>query len=115
MPHAEERQPQRGWLPATLMLAALSGLVVGEEPEAIPPVWRAVDRIGPPKLYSPPGDRYRVGATDVANPAFYPIPRGPVTRDTYLDFLAELGLFGVVDTPAQGLAGPQRFMPVLVK
>ena len=115
MPHAEERQPQRGWLPATLMLAALSGLVVGEEPEAIPPVWRAVDRIGPPKLYSPPVDRYRFGATDVANPEFYPIPRGPVTRDTYLDFLAELGLFGVVDTPAQGLAGPQRFMPVLVK
>lgn len=115
LPKEVGRRMQRDGLAATLILVALCGPVLGAEPAAPPPDWHGVERVGPPKIFSPRVDRFRFGTTNVADPAFYPIPTGPVTRDTYLDFLEESGLFGVVDTPAQGLAGPQRFMPVLVK
>lgn len=74
-----------------------------------------VDRIGPPTIYSAQVDRFRFGATDVSNPAFYPIPNDAVTRETYLAWLDDNGLFQLVDTPKLGESGPQRYMPILVK
>ena len=74
-----------------------------------------VDRIGPPTIYSAQVDRFRFGATDVSNPAFYPIPNDAVTRETYLAWLDDNGLFPLVDTPKLGESGPQRYMPILVK
>lgn len=99
----------------TLLLAALCGAATGEEPKQTTPVWTGAERVGPPTLYSPPVDRFRFGATDVSNPAFYPIPQEPVTRDTCLKWLEEMELFDVAKTPNAGLWGPQNFMPVLVK
>lgn len=74
-----------------------------------------VDRIGPPTIYYPPVDRYRFGATDVNNPAFYPIPPEDVTRDTYWQWMEKMNLLDVVETPNLGLGGPRQFLPVLVK
>ncbi|MFZ9856514.1 MAG: hypothetical protein ACO3I0_15465 [Limisphaerales bacterium] len=71
-----------------------------------------------PTIYSPSVERYRFGAygpSVVSDPGFYPIPRDPVTRDTYLRWLEEMDLFRIVDRPKQGLAGPQQFLPVLVR
>lgn len=77
-----------------------------------------IERIGPPTLYSPSVERQRFGAYGpglVSDPAFYPIPQEPVTRETYLRWLEGMDLFRLADTPRLGLGGPQRFMPVLVK
>jgi len=77
-----------------------------------------VQRVGPPTVYSPSVERYRFGAYGpglISDPAFYPIPQDPVTRDTYLRWLEEMDLAKLADTPRQGLWGPQQFMPVLVK
>ena len=97
------------------LLAAMGGLAAGTEPAPPAAARLDIDRVGPPTLFSPLVDRHRFGATNVADPACYPIPDAPVTRETYLAFLEELDLFSVVETPALGLAGPQRFLPVLVQ
>jgi hypothetical protein len=78
-------------------------------------VHSAAERVGPPTLYSPPVDRFRFGGSDVTNPAFYPIPKEPVTRATYMQYLEEQELFDVAKSPKAGLGGPQNFVPVLVK
>ncbi|MBW7862840.1 MAG: hypothetical protein H3C30_00330 [Candidatus Hydrogenedentes bacterium] len=99
----------------TLALATLWTVAGGEEPADAAPPWDGVERVGPPTLYSPPVDRFRFGTPDVSNPAFYPIPQDPVTRDTYMKWMEEMELFDVAKTPNAGLGGPQNFMPVLVK
>jgi hypothetical protein len=65
-------------------------------------------------MYSSSAERYQFGAPDLVNPAFYPIPPEPVTRQTYWRWLEDFELFKLADTPDLGLWGPQRFMPVLV-
>ncbi|HOX40508.1 MAG TPA: hypothetical protein PL033_21220 [Candidatus Brocadiia bacterium] len=114
-------RPKRWGMPAGIALICLAIALplhaddLSETQKGAQTMWEKIDHIGPPTLYSPSVERYRFGATDVSNPAFYPIPREPVTRDTYLQWLEEMDLFKVADTPKLGLWGPQRFTPVLVK
>ena len=96
-------------------LATMCNFAAGEESLATSPVCVSAERLGPPTLYSPSVERYRFGEADVMNSAFYPIPQDPVTRETYLRWLEDMDLFKIADTPALGLGGPQRFMPVLVR
>lgn len=98
-----------------MVLASTCGIAAGEKPGDDTPDTSGVDRVGPPTIFSPPVDRFRFGGTDISNPSFYPIPQEPVTRDTYLQFLEEMDLFKIAETPKQGLSGPQQFLPVLVK
>ena len=62
----------------------------------------AVERIGPPTFFAPPVERYRLGAPDVNNPAFYPIPQTTVTRETYMAWIEQSGLLTHAKQP--GLA-----------
>jgi len=105
----------RSTLLLAIILAATCVARAGDQVTAIIPAVGSAVRLGPPTLYSPSVERYRFGTTDVSNPAFYPIPQEPVTRETYLRWLEEMDLFRIADTPELGLGGPQRFMPVLVK
>jgi hypothetical protein len=70
---------------------------------------------GPPVRYSLDVERYRFGTTDVSNPAFYPVFRNPVTRDSYLAVVEAMGPAELAANPKRGLDGPRVFMPVLVK
>jgi hypothetical protein len=57
-----------------------------------------LDRLAPPTIYSPSAEHYRFGAYGpslVSDASFYPIPQDPVTRETYVRFLDELGLFKI--------------------
>jgi len=77
-----------------------------------------IERLAPPAIYSPSAEHYRFGAYGpalVSDPDFYPIPQDPVTRETYVRFLDELGLFKIAENPKQGISGAQQFLPVLVK
>jgi len=109
-----------GWAVVLCLAAVLTAGVSepanaqAEARTAAPPI----ERIGPPTLYSPSVERYRFGDYSpglISDPAFYPIPQDPVTRDTYLRWLEEMDLARLADTPKQGLWGPAQFMPVLVK
>ena len=77
-----------------------------------------IQRLAPTAIYSPSAEHYRFGTygpTLVSDPDFYPIPQDSVTRESYLQFMDELGLFKVVENPKQGLEGPQQSLPILVK
>ena len=100
---------------SVVTMAAMCGIAAGDSPAETPSAYGGVERVGPPTMYGSSVERYRFGAADVTNPAFYPIPQEPVTRATYLRWLEEMDLFKVADTPALGLWGPQQCMPVLVK
>ncbi|MCA9264812.1 MAG: hypothetical protein KDA60_13225, partial [Planctomycetales bacterium] len=82
---------------------------IGTTPEPI------VERIGPPTFYAPPVERYRLGAPDLNNPAFYPIPTTSVTRDTYMAWIEQSGLLDHGRVPQLGLSGPTMLLPVLAK
>lgn len=74
-----------------------------------------VERIGPPTFYAPPVERYRVGAPDVNNPAYYPIPKTAVTRATYMAWLEQSGLLDYAKQPKLGVSGPTLLLPALAK
>ena len=75
----------------------------------------AVERIGPPTFFAPPVERYRLGAPDLDNPAFYPIPQTAVTRDTYMAWLEQSGLLKHAQQPKLGMSGPTLMLPALAK
>ena len=60
------------------------------DPEA--PAEYEVERVGPPTFYAPPIDRYQMGAPDVNDSGYYPIPKSPVTRATYMAWLEQSGI-----------------------
>jgi hypothetical protein len=93
----------------TLITASLA-VVGAAEPEGA-----LVERVGPPRFYAPPVERYRIGQPDVDNPAFYPIPKTPVTRATYLAWLEQSGMLEYVKQPERGLSGPTQLLPALAK
>jgi len=72
-------------------------------------------RLGPPTMFFADVERYRFSSMDVNNPAFYPIPRTPVTRDTYMKWLEECGMLDYVNHPRRGMSGPMQLLPVLAK
>ena len=79
------------------------------------PSWAEVQLHGAPTRYSVDVERYRFGAPDVHNLAFYPIPQDPVAHDTYLRCIEEMNPAEVARNPNRGMEGPKAFMPVLVK
>jgi hypothetical protein len=109
--------------PRTPLLAAvlLTTLSASAEPAAIVVTGesqapgRNVERIGPPTFYAPPIERYRVGAPDVNNPAYYPIPKTAVTRVTYMAWLEQSGLLDYAKQPRLGMSGPTLLLPSLAK
>ena len=99
-----------GALISAALIAASSLCVAAAEPE-----WSAVERVGPPRLYAPPVERYRLGPPDVNAPSFYPIPKTPVTRATYMAWLEQSGMLEYVKQPDRGPSGPTQLLPVLAK
>lgn len=74
-----------------------------------------VERIGPPRLYSPPIQRYQSTHPNVENPAYYPIPQTPVTRQTYMTWIENSGMLQYANQPQRGLSGPTQLLPSLAK
>ena len=103
----------------TTMIAAIACVCVltalAENEAKSEPDWQQVERIGPPRMYSPQVERYRFGHTNVNNPDFYPIPQAPVTRDTYMAWIEESGMLDYANQPKRGLGGPTQLLPVLAK
>ena len=79
------------------------------------PDWNDVERLGPPRLYSPQPERYRFGHVNINNPEFYPIPQTPVTRDIYMKWLEDSGMLDYLNQPKRGLGGPTQLLPCLAK
>ncbi|MFM9011204.1 MAG: hypothetical protein ACKON8_10125, partial [Planctomycetota bacterium] len=97
---------------AALLAATVSRPGAAEEQDRSLPA--VVD--GPPTRYAPDVEHYRFrGACDLADPAFYPVPRDPVTRDTYLRCIEAYDPAEIASRPDRGMDGPRVFMPVLVK
>jgi hypothetical protein len=67
--------------PLIFALIAMGRLGSAEPPD-VPTGRKDVEALGTPTPYSVDVERYRFGTTDVRNPASYPIPRHPVTRET---------------------------------
>ncbi len=99
-----------GVLISAALIAASSRCVATAEPE-----WSAVERVGPPRLYAPPVERYRLGPPDVNASTFYPIPKTPVTRATYMAWLEQSRMLEYVKQPNRGLSGPTQLLPALAK
>ena len=80
------------------------------------PPWAEAVLDGPPTRYAPDVEHYRFhGSCDLADPSFYPVPREPVTRETYLRCVEAQNPADIARTPNRGMDGPRVFMPVLVK
>lgn len=75
----------------------------------------AVERIGPPTYFAPPVERYRLGAPDVNNWAYYSIPTTEVTRDTYMAWIEQSGMLEYAQQPKLGMSGPTLLLPTLAK
>ena len=106
------------WATGLAALLPLQAEQPSQAPEATPRPEAEIERLAPPTIYSPSAEHFRFGTYGpalVSDPEFYPIPQDPVTRETYVQFMDELGLFKVVENPKQGLAGPQQSLPILVK
>ena len=99
-------------LPTASLVAATT---VAQVPSSLAQGWEEVERVGPPRFHAPPVERYRLGSPDVSNPAFYPIPKGPVTRDTYMAWLEQSGLLEHAKQPRLGSGGPTLLLPALAK
>jgi len=84
-------------------------------PPKTPTAWRDVEALGAPTRYFVDVERYRFGTTDVRNPAFYPVPQDPVTRDTYLRCIEDMKPAEIARHPNHGMEGPRVFLPVLAK
>ena len=106
--------------PAPFGLALIASLatalrIMGADGDSRPP-WTEVDVEGPPARYAVDVEHYRFnGRCDVADPAFYPVPREEVTRESYLRCLDGLDPAALARNPNRGMDGPRAFMPVLVK
>ncbi len=74
-----------------------------------------VERIGPPTFHAPPIERYRFRSPDINNPGFYPIPKSPVQRDTYMRWIESSGMLDYAKQPKLGSSGPTLLLPSLVK
>lgn len=59
--------------------------------------------------------RYRFGWPNLNDPAFYPIPDHPLSRDLYLASIEAADPEALIQRPARGMDGPRIFLPVLVK
>ena len=102
------------WLLVTLAGASMFMAATGHA-DVQGPEWEGVQRVGPPRVYSPSVERYRYGHTNVSNPEFYPIPQDSVTRESYLRCIEETRPADIARRPNRGMDGPRAFMPVLVK
>lgn len=89
--------------------------LLGISPVAADEAKASVERIGPPSYYAPPVERYRSGSPDMNNPSYYPIPKTPVTRATYMEWIDNSGMLDFVDQPKRGMGGPTLLLPVLAK
>ena len=74
-----------------------------------------VDRVGPATFYAPPVERYRQGSPDVQNPNYYPIPKSPVNRETYMAWIEKSGMLEYAKKPKLGSGGPTLMLPALAK
>ena len=74
-----------------------------------------VERVGSPTFYAPSIERYRYGSPDTNNPAYYPIPKSPVTRETYMRWIEDCGMLEFAKQPKRGLGGPALLLPSLAK
>ena len=77
--------------------------------------WKDVERVGPPRMYSPQVERYRFGQANMGDPAFYPIEQSRVTRQTYMAWLEASGMLDYANQPRRGLGGLARLLPSLAK
>ena len=76
--------------------------------------WKPVERVGPPAFNAPPIERYRYGSPDTNNPGYYPIPKSPVTRETYMRWIEDSGMLDTPNNP--NWAGrPNLLLPALAK
>ncbi|MFM7207250.1 MAG: hypothetical protein ACKO4T_11355 [Planctomycetaceae bacterium] len=113
--HAEKARAHRAsasrrWAALAVAAAAMSGAMAGEAVTADEPP------VVPATRYAPDVAHYRFrGLCNLADPAFYGIPREAVTRDSYLRCIDALDPAEIADRPDRGLDGPRVFMPVLVK
>ena len=89
--------------------------LLGISPVAADEAKAPVERIGPPSYYAPPVERYRSSSPDMNNPSYYPIPKTPVTRATYMEWIDNSGMLDFVDQPKRGMGGPTLLLPVLAK
>lgn len=89
--------------------------LLGISPVAADEAKATVERIGPPSYYAPPVERYRSSSPDMNNPSYYPIPKTPVTRATYMEWIDNSGMLDFVDQPKRGMGGPTLLLPVLAK
>ena len=105
-------------LSTVLAATLLTQVAVSSEPPESAAIARPeapVERLGPPTFFAPPVERYRLGAPDLSNPAFYPIPQTAVTRATYMIWLEQSGLLQYADQPELGMSGPTLLLPTLAK
>lgn len=104
----------------TISLVAQCSFLVAQPPQASEATTSdaKVERLAPLTIYSPSAEHFRFGdyrPSLVSDPDFYPISQDSVTRETYLKFMEELGLFKIVESPKQGTSGAQQSLPLLVK
>ncbi len=102
------------WLFAALAWASMFTAATGHA-DVQGPGWKQVQRVAPPRMYSPSVERYRYGHTNVNNPDFYPIPQEPVTRATYMRWLETSGVLAYADKPERGQAGLAELLGALAK
>ena len=68
--------PFRGALGSVILAWTAAGRLGAAEPPDVPIAWEEVEALGAPTRYFVDVEHYRSGATDVCNPAFYPIAAG---------------------------------------
>ncbi len=76
---------------------------------------QGVQRIGPPTQFFVDSERYRFGWPNINDANFYPIPNEPITRATYMRYLASRDLEALAAQPNRGEGGPRAFLPILAK
>ena len=104
---------------AVAALACCTALLCAEHASADPaqtvPDGAKAERAGPPTMYSHPVGRYRYGEPNVSDPAFYPVPQDPVTRETYMRCIDAADPAEIARHPDRGMGAPTAFLPVLAK
>lgn len=100
---------------AAVCVRAQSATTAAAAPGSGQAGWKQIDQLVPPAIYSPSVERHRFGVYGpdaVKNPAFYPVPQDPVTRDTYLRWMG-VALFSPIASPAS--SGSAACSDVLVR
>ena len=69
----------------------------------------------PAPRYFVDAERYRFPVPDVSNPAFYPVPSGPVDRKAYLRTIEALDLDALARRTDHGMHTPKAALPLLVR